>query len=283
MLTRRNMLLASIAAGVLMHNRDVLAKAAQPSTPVNFEVPAGACDCHTHIHGDRREIPVLRRPRLHAGAGLARRDGGAAQGAAHGARGGGDAERLRHRQFLQPVRHDGPWRGRARRRRDRRQDAGERTRCHAQGRLPRHPAQSRDRRHQRSQRRPRARSGRHRARQGARLACPDLHESGDDHGRSRRSSPTSPVPVVFDHFGGAQAALGVRAAGLCRSGGAGEIRQGLCEDFRRLSRLETRAGLCRLRAAREGADRRQRRPHRLGHRLAASGFGDAARQASRPT
>jgi hypothetical protein len=24
---------------------DLLAKASQPSTPVNFEVPAGACDC----------------------------------------------------------------------------------------------------------------------------------------------------------------------------------------------------------------------------------------------
>jgi predicted TIM-barrel fold metal-dependent hydrolase len=52
MLTRRSILLASIAAGVTMRNRTVLATAAQPSTPVNFDVPAGACDCHTHIHGD---------------------------------------------------------------------------------------------------------------------------------------------------------------------------------------------------------------------------------------
>ena len=52
MLTRRHMMLASIAAGALMHNRDVLAKAAQPSTPVNFDIPEHACDCHTHIHGD---------------------------------------------------------------------------------------------------------------------------------------------------------------------------------------------------------------------------------------
>ena len=35
-----------------MSNRTVLAEAAQPATPVNFEVPAGACDCHTHIHAD---------------------------------------------------------------------------------------------------------------------------------------------------------------------------------------------------------------------------------------
>ena len=59
MLTRRTMLLASIAAGALMHNRHALAKAAQPSTPVNFDIPAGACDCHTHIHGDVEKFPFF--------------------------------------------------------------------------------------------------------------------------------------------------------------------------------------------------------------------------------
>jgi len=59
MLTRRSMMLASIAAGVIMNNRDVLAKAAQPATPVNFDVPAGACDCHTHIHGDVEKFPFF--------------------------------------------------------------------------------------------------------------------------------------------------------------------------------------------------------------------------------
>jgi predicted TIM-barrel fold metal-dependent hydrolase len=53
------MMLASIAAGVMMNNRDVHAKAAQPSTPVNFDVPAGACDCHTHIHGDPQKFPFF--------------------------------------------------------------------------------------------------------------------------------------------------------------------------------------------------------------------------------
>jgi predicted TIM-barrel fold metal-dependent hydrolase len=59
MLTRRSILLASIAAGVAMPNRNALAKAAQPSTPVNFDVPAGACDCHTHIHGDPEKFPFF--------------------------------------------------------------------------------------------------------------------------------------------------------------------------------------------------------------------------------
>src|ERR1017187_2137301 len=57
MLTRRSILLASIAAGVTMQSRDVSASASQPSTPVNFDVPAGACDTHTHIFGDPRRFP----------------------------------------------------------------------------------------------------------------------------------------------------------------------------------------------------------------------------------
>lgn len=42
-----------------MHTRTSLARAAQPATPVNFDVPAGACDCHTHIHGDPRTFPYF--------------------------------------------------------------------------------------------------------------------------------------------------------------------------------------------------------------------------------
>src|SRR6266851_5728236 len=60
MLTRRGILLASIAAGITtMPNRSVFATAAQPSTPVNFDIPAGACDCHTHIHGDPAKFPFF--------------------------------------------------------------------------------------------------------------------------------------------------------------------------------------------------------------------------------
>ncbi len=59
MLTRRSMMLASIAAGVIMNNRTASAKAAQPATPVNFDVPAGACDCHTHIHPDPAKFPFF--------------------------------------------------------------------------------------------------------------------------------------------------------------------------------------------------------------------------------
>jgi predicted TIM-barrel fold metal-dependent hydrolase len=50
MLNRRDLLLASVAAGVAMQGRSAFAAAAQPATAMNFEVPPGAVDCHTHIH-----------------------------------------------------------------------------------------------------------------------------------------------------------------------------------------------------------------------------------------
>ena len=59
MLTRRGFLVGAIAAGVLLRAKTGFTKASQPSTPVNFDVPAGACDCHTHIHGDPKEFPFF--------------------------------------------------------------------------------------------------------------------------------------------------------------------------------------------------------------------------------
>ena len=59
MLTRREILVGTIAAGAIMRTRVGFAKAAQPATPVNFDVPAGACDCHTHIHGDPEKFPFF--------------------------------------------------------------------------------------------------------------------------------------------------------------------------------------------------------------------------------
>jgi predicted TIM-barrel fold metal-dependent hydrolase len=56
MTTRRQLLLGAVAAalapGVLR------AKASQPATALNFDVPPLACDCHTHIHGEMREFPM---------------------------------------------------------------------------------------------------------------------------------------------------------------------------------------------------------------------------------
>jgi len=57
--TRREILIGAIAAGAAMQVRMSFAKASQPATPVNFDVPAGACDCHTHIHGDPETFPYF--------------------------------------------------------------------------------------------------------------------------------------------------------------------------------------------------------------------------------
>jgi predicted TIM-barrel fold metal-dependent hydrolase len=57
-ITRRDVLartaLAALAAAPRVH-----AKASQPSTSVNFGVPPNVCDCHTHIFGDPRRYPFL--------------------------------------------------------------------------------------------------------------------------------------------------------------------------------------------------------------------------------
>jgi predicted TIM-barrel fold metal-dependent hydrolase len=57
--TRREIPIGAMAVGATMHLRTSFAKAAQPATAVNFDVPAGACDCHTHIHGDRETFPFF--------------------------------------------------------------------------------------------------------------------------------------------------------------------------------------------------------------------------------
>jgi predicted TIM-barrel fold metal-dependent hydrolase len=49
--------LAGIAAAFARPTSSVFASASQPSTPVNFDVPRGACDCHSHIFGDPQKFP----------------------------------------------------------------------------------------------------------------------------------------------------------------------------------------------------------------------------------
>ena len=57
--TRRTVMFGIIATGMAMRTRSLRAKAAQPATAVSFDVPAGACDCHTHIHGDLEKFPFF--------------------------------------------------------------------------------------------------------------------------------------------------------------------------------------------------------------------------------
>src|SRR6266542_4751827 len=49
-LSRRELLLRAAA---------FVATASQPRTLINFDVPAGACDCHTHIFGDPKRFSMI--------------------------------------------------------------------------------------------------------------------------------------------------------------------------------------------------------------------------------
>ena len=63
MLSRRDVLIGAAAGGVAALVRrptTLLARASQPATPVTFDVPAGACDCHTHVFGDPQRFPFTR-------------------------------------------------------------------------------------------------------------------------------------------------------------------------------------------------------------------------------
>lgn len=59
MLTRRDLLLGTLAVAALTAPRPSRAAASQPATALQFDVPAGACDCHTHIHGDPARFPFF--------------------------------------------------------------------------------------------------------------------------------------------------------------------------------------------------------------------------------
>ena len=241
MLNRRHLLLASIAAGVTMSNRTVLAKASQPSTPVNFEVPAGAVDCHTHIHGDPAKFPFFA-GRVYTPEPASPEEMAALHKALH----------IQRVVIVTPSVY-GPDNsatlfGMKARGNDARGVAviDDKTTesdldAMGQGRHSRHPDQSRHQRRQRSQRRTRAPSEGDRAHEGARLAYPGVCRSAPvisaikdliaDRADAHRVRP-------FRRRGG-RARPGT--AGFCGSAGAGEIRQGVCENLGRLPALEARA------------------------------------------
>jgi len=55
MLTRRDIL---AGAAALVSSQASYGKASQPATAVNFPVPPNSCDCHTHIFGDPKQFPL---------------------------------------------------------------------------------------------------------------------------------------------------------------------------------------------------------------------------------
>jgi predicted TIM-barrel fold metal-dependent hydrolase len=57
MLSRRDLLAGALGAAVLARlTPTVRAAASQPITPVQFDLPPGSCDCHTHVFGDPRRF-----------------------------------------------------------------------------------------------------------------------------------------------------------------------------------------------------------------------------------
>jgi predicted TIM-barrel fold metal-dependent hydrolase len=58
MVSRRDVLKLAVAGAAALGRRSarMSAAASQPATPVRFAVPPGACDCHTHVFGDPRRF-----------------------------------------------------------------------------------------------------------------------------------------------------------------------------------------------------------------------------------
>ena len=62
MTTRREILKKAAAASAAILAgpvRSAFAMASQPKTPVNFDVPRDSCDCHTHVFGDPKRFPFF--------------------------------------------------------------------------------------------------------------------------------------------------------------------------------------------------------------------------------
>ncbi len=239
MLNRRNLLLASIAAGVAMPNRTALAKASQPSTPVNFDVPAGACDCHTHIH-DPAKFPFFA-GRVYTPEPASPEEMAALHKALH-------IERVvivtpsvygtDNRATLEGIKFRGDT-GRGVAVIDDKTPESDLD-AMGQGRHPRHPRQPRHQWRQRSGHRTQAPAGRDRSREGTRLARPGLHQPSAalvDQGCACLLAR----PCRVRPFRRCRCSARPRTAGLGGPHRGGEERQGLCENFRRLPVVEARA------------------------------------------
>lgn len=53
------MIAHAMGAGTCLSGQQGFAKASQPSTILDFAMPAHACDCHTHIFGDAKNFPLF--------------------------------------------------------------------------------------------------------------------------------------------------------------------------------------------------------------------------------
>ena len=249
----------------------IYARAAQPATPINFDVPAHACDCHTHIHGDVETFPFFA-GRVYTPGPASPEEMAALHKALH-------IERV---VIVTPSVYGTD-------------NSSSLFGMKARGATARGVAVIDDKTTEAQLDTMHADGFR-----GIRINLATDGVNDPDVGRARFTAAiermkargwhvqlyttlsmisaikdlvlASPVPAVFDHFGGARGLARTGAARLCRPDRARQIRQGLCEDFGRLSLVEPRARLSGHGALCARTDRGEPGPHRLGHRLAASGF-----------
>lgn len=280
MVSRRDIVIGGISSGVMLHARGAWAKAAQPSTKVNFEVPAGACDCHTHIHGDVKKFPMFE------GRGYTPEEALPEEMAQlH------KAIRMQRVVIVTPSIYGTDnaatlW-GMQARGNDARGVAviGDKTsdsELDAMGkagirgiRLNLTSAGVKDP----SVARKRFQDAL--ARMTARNWHIQMFTNLAVISSIKDLVMASPLPVVFDQLRRRAGGQGCGTAGVFRPGGPGAFGQGLRKNFRRLPCLDPGARLSRCGAARQGTDRRQRRAHRMGHRLAAPAWQPARLQAHR--
>ena len=215
-------------------------RASQPKTAVAFAVPDGACDCHVHVFGERGGVSVRRAARLYPAAGERRRIAGLAaalrlsrvvivQPSVYGSDNSCTLDGMRRLGSRRP-------RGRGHRRGD---DAEPRsTRCTRAGirgvRVNLETAGETD---------PDA-ARRNLAAAVERVAPLGWHVQVYTGLRSSRRCRTRStrlqVPIVFDHFGGAQAAGGVDQPGFAALLALVAAGQGLCQGLRPLIAARTR-------------------------------------------
>ena len=269
---RRRVLVAAAAAGAAaLSGRaiSVNAQPSQPKTPVTFDVPPGACDCHTHVFGDPARFPFAAGRRytpetatveelraLHRTLGVSRvvvvqpsvygTDNACTLDAIRqlgpGARGVAVIDEATPAATLAEMQRAGI--------------RGIRLNLETSGETD--PAVAR-RRFQRAVEQI----------QGLDWHIQLYTRPAVVEGL-RELIMEAPVRVVFDHFAGAQAASGTGQPGVAALAGAGARRQGLREAVRAVSRVEAVARLSRRRAPRHGPGGGEPGTHAVGDQLAAS-------------
>ena len=275
MISRRELLLQAAA---------FLATASQPRTPINFDVPPGACDCHTHLFGDPKRFPmtpsrvytpepalvdemrtlhralhmdrvVIVQPSIYGTDNACTLDAVKQLGSRARAIAVIDVQTPGSDTMLADMDAAGV--------------RGIRLNLETSGIADPSVGSQRVRAAI-----DRLRGSRWHIQMNTRLSMIDA---------IRAQVAGAPVRFVFDHFGGAQATLGMDQPGFKSLAGPRARRIGVREDFWRVSQLDAGAELPGRDAVRQGARGREPAARSLGHRLAAPRLRHRRRPRRTPT